>query len=241
MRGLFITGTDTGAGKTFVASALVRALRRQGVRVVPMKPVASGCQQTEAEAFSEDARQLIEAAETVAPPHLISPYRFLPSIAPHIAAAQAGVRIEIVPILEAFRQLASYGDVAIVEGVGGLRVPLNECDEVVDLIAALGLPVVVVVALRLGCLNHALLTAESLIRRGLPFAGWVANHVDPDMAAQEANLDFLREHISAPLLARIPFAPDADPTRAAECFDPALLMPLLGRTAVPRHRAQTQT
>lgn len=212
MKGVFVTATDTGAGKTLVSCAIIRALRRTGRRVAGMKPVASGCEQTARGLTSEDASQLAAASGLAVPIDLVNPYRFAPAIAPHVAAAQAGVRVDLQRIETAYRALCRLADWVVVEGVGGLRVPLNAEEDVADLARRLNLPVVLVVGMRLGCLNHALLTAEAIDRRGLPWCGWIANHVDPQMAVPDANADAIEQRLRVPLLARIPWlaSPEAD-------------------------------
>ncbi|MDP3125399.1 MAG: dethiobiotin synthase [Thiobacillus sp.] len=197
MSGLFITGTDTGVGKTRVAVALIHALRAQDLRVAAMKPVAAGCAPGE---LNDDVSALLQASNVAANLRDINPYSFAPPIAPHLAAQQAGVRIELPVIVAAYARLAAAADVVVVEGAGGWRVPLNEHEEMADLAHALGLPIVLVVGLRLGCLNHALLTAESISHRRLPWAGWVGNTIDPAMACQAANLDALRARLPTPCL-----------------------------------------
>ncbi len=204
-RGFFVTGTDTGVGKTRVAGALIRALRAQGLRVAAMKPVSAGSAPGE---LNEDVTALMEAADVAADLHDVNPYAFAEPIAPHIAAERAGVRIELGVIAAAYARLAAAADVVVVEGAGGWRVPLNEAQDMADLAQALGLPVVLVVGLRLGCLSHALLTAESIAARKLPWAGWVGNHIDPAMACQKANLDALRARLPGPCLGVSPFLLD---------------------------------
>ncbi|MBU1396582.1 MAG: dethiobiotin synthase [Gammaproteobacteria bacterium] len=195
--GFFVTGTDTGVGKTRVAVALIHALREQGLRVAAMKPVAAGHAPGE---LNEDVAALLQAANVAADIRDVNPYDFAPAIAPHIAAQQAGVRIELDTIAAAFARLAAAADVVVVEGAGGWRVPLNERDDMADLAQRLDLPIVLVVGLRLGCLNHALLTAESIAHRRLPWAGWVGNHVDPAMACRAENVAALHARLPAPCL-----------------------------------------
>ena len=196
-RGLFVTGTDTGVGKTRVAVALIHALRAQGLRVAAMKPVSAGSEPGE---LNEDVTALLQAANVAADIRDVNPYAFDQPVAPHIAAAQAGVRIELAVITAAYSRLAAAADVVVVEGAGGWRVPLNEAEDMADLAQALGLPVVLVVGLRLGCISHALLTAESIAKRQVPWAGWVGNHIDPAMACQAENLAALRARLPAPCL-----------------------------------------
>jgi dethiobiotin synthetase len=197
MTGYFITGTDTGVGKTRVAVALIHALRAQGLRVAAMKPVAAGSVPGE---LNEDVTALLQAANVVADIRDVNPYAFVDAVAPHIAAQQMGVQIELPVIVAAYARLAAIADVVVVEGAGGWRVPLNAREDMADLAQALGLPVVLVVGLRLGCLNHALLTAESIVRRRLPWAGWAGNTIDPAMPQLGANLDALRARLPVPCL-----------------------------------------
>lgn len=218
-RGLFVTGTDTGVGKTRVAVALIHALRAQGLRVAAMKPVSAG---SEAGALNEDVVALMQAADVEAALHDVNPYAFAEPIAPHIAADLAGVRIELDVIAAAYARLAARADVVVVEGAGGWRVPLNETEDMADLAQALGLPVLLVVGLRLGCLNHAILTAEAIAGRGLPWAGWVGNAIDPEMAQQAANLDTLRARLPRPCLGVQRYC--ADPAAAADAL-PWLTLP----------------
>lgn len=228
MKGIFVTATDTGVGKTLVSCGIIHALRRTGQRVAGMKPVASGCEQTSDGLVSEDASLLATTSGLGAPIDLVNPYRFLPAIAPHIAAAEAGETIDLQRIETAFQALGRLADCVVVEGVGGLRVPLNEREDVADLARRLGLPVVLVVGMRLGCLNHALLTAEAIERCELPFCGWVANHLDTGMGLPDANVDALRSRLRAPLLGRVPFVPSADAETVAEALDGPALLNALG-------------
>ena len=228
-RGLFVTGTDTGVGKTRVAVALIHALRARGLRVAAMKPVSAGhasqgdSDPLRAEArvesyapggLNEDVAALLQAANVAADLRDVNPYAFAEPIAPHIAAQQAGVRIDLAVIVAAYSRLAAKADVVVVEGAGGWRVPLNEREDMADLAQALGLPIVLVVGLRLGCLNHALLTVESIATRRLPWAGWVGNTIDPVMALRAANLEALRARLPGPCLGVQDFI--SDPVLAAD-------------------------
>jgi dethiobiotin synthetase len=201
MSSYFITGTDTEVGKTLVSCALLLHLRKQHQRVVGMKPVAAG---TTPEGDNEDALALRAAGSIQVPRELANPYCLPLPMSPHLAARAAGQRIEVGVLVERYRQLAALADAVVVEGAGGFHVPLNESQTGADLAQALQLPVVLVVGLRLGCLNHALLTQEAILSRGLHFAGWVANRIDPQMQAQEDNIAYLREHLKAPLWADVP-------------------------------------
>ncbi len=175
--GIFVTGTDTGIGKTVVSLGLMQALQDQGLTVAGMKPVSAGCEQTAAGLRNDDAVLLQQQSSITLEYAAVNPYAFEPAIAPHLAARAAGVEIDLDVILTAYRALAARVDCVVVEGVGGWRVPLNERASVADLAAALGLDVCLVVGLRLGCLNHALLSAASIEAAGCHLAGWVANRL----------------------------------------------------------------
>ncbi len=197
--GFFITGTDTEIGKSFVSVRLMRALKGQGYTVLGMKPIASGCARTAEGLRNDDAQALIAENSLDIPYEQVNPYAFEPAIAPHIAAAEAGVAIELETISERFAALKARADVVVVEGVGGWRVPLNVEAEVADLARCLGLPVILVVGMRLGCINHALLSAEAIRRSGCALHGWIANFLDPDMAAQGDNLAAIERRLGPPL------------------------------------------
>lgn len=209
-RGYFVTGTDTGVGKTLIASALVHRYAQAGLRAAGMKPVAAGRELIDGRAVYGDVEQLRSAGNVALPPEVANPYAFEPPLAPHIAADRAGVRIELDHIHAAFKQAAEAVDILVVEGIGGFRVPLNEREDTADLALRLGLPVVLVVGMRLGCLNHALLTAESIAARGLNLAGWVANGIDPAMDAWEENLHALQKRLTAPCLGVVSFRENPD-------------------------------
>ena len=198
-RGLFVTGTDTGVGKTYVAAALLRALAAAGVRAVGMKPVAAGI--AAGQDVAADVAALAAADGRAVPLPDRNPYAFAPAIAPHVAARDAGVAIDIAVIAAAHARLAAAADVVVVEGAGGVRVPLGPGRDMLDIAGALGLPVLLVVGVRLGCLNHALLSADAIHRRGLPLAGWVANRIDPAMARADDSVADLAASIAAPLVA----------------------------------------
>lgn len=216
-RGYFITGTDTGVGKTLVSQALLYRLRREHARVAGFKPVASGCEQTGEGLRNADALALQRASSLVMPYATINPYAFAPPIAPHLAAAQAGVRIELEKIAACIHSVAA--DAVVVEGVGGWLVPLNETQTVADLAVLLKLPVILVVGLRLGCLNHALLSVADMRARGVAIAGWVANPIDADFAFADANIEALHMRLRLPLLARMPWMSEADAIEsAADCL-----------------------
>ncbi len=216
----FVTGTDTGVGKTLIACALLHGFAAQDKRAVGMKPVAAGCHAGEQ---NDDVFQLRAASNVGVSYGLINPYCFLPAIAPHIAAQRAGVIIDFSVIAKSYQELAAQADVVIVEGVGGFRVPLNAQQDGADLVLELGLPLILVVGMRLGCLNHALLTVEAIAARSLTLAGWVANVVEADMALVEENVAALQQRIAAPLLGVVPYMTQADARVAAKQLDLELL------------------
>jgi dethiobiotin synthetase len=207
---LFITGTDTEVGKTTVAVAVLRALARSGLRASGMKPVAAGATMTSNGWRNDDALDLGAAGNVWLPYEILNPYCLPNPTSPHLAARDAGVVIEIPNILSAFERIKSLSDVIIVEGAGGWLVPIgpdksgDECRTMQDLAQVLGLPVALVVGLRLGCLNHALLTAAAIEQSGLPFAGWIANPIDPHFVEADRYIDSLCTRLRAPLLWRAP-------------------------------------
>lgn len=217
-RGCFVTGTDTGIGKTRVSVGLLHALRKAQVPCVGMKPVASGAARTAEGLRNEDALALQAAASLRRPYDLVNPYCFAPPIAPHLAAREAGVEIRLETIRTAFDALTRDAGTVVVEGVGGWQLPLSETLELPDLVRELELPVLLVVGLRLGCLNHALLTARAVRADGLELLGWVANAIDPAFERPEANLATLEAELGAPLLGRLPHAPDAEAGVLAEAL-----------------------
>jgi dethiobiotin synthetase len=203
MTSCFVTGTDTGVGKTLAAVALLHALARRHARVVGMKPIAAGAEQQGDGWANEDVLALRAASTVAVPPELDNPVLLADPLSPHIAAQRAGMRIDIAEIVRRHRTLAQRADAVVVEGAGGFHVPLSDTETGADLAQALALPVVLVVGLRLGCLNHAALTAEAIHARGLRLAGWVANRIDPAMQAVDENIAWLRQRLDAPLLADI--------------------------------------
>jgi len=210
-KGYFITGTDTNVGKTYFSVALVHALRKQGKTVAVMKPVASGGNYESGELRNDDAAQLLDACGLDIPYELVNPYVFEAPVAPHLAAAENNVDISLPYIMDAYQQLAAKADVVIVEGVGGWQVPLSAGAEksqqlsMVDLAKQLKLPVILVVGMRLGCLSHALLTAQAIRESKLCFSGWVANNLEDEMPRYRENIDSLIALIEEPLIAKIPF------------------------------------
>lgn len=237
MTAFFVTGTDTGVGKTRVSAALLNGLHRTGhARVVGMKPVAAGCEwltfedaqgAAQGHWLNEDVAALRAAGTLAVPPVFDNPYALPDALSPHLAARRAGEVIDLDHIEASFHALRQHADAVVVEGAGGFIVPLTEPDPFTgegswttsaDLAMRLGLPVILVVGMRLGCLNHALLTQEAIAARGLKLAGWVANHIDPGMAAQDENVATLRARLGAPMIARLPWMPDRAASAVADDF-----------------------
>ena len=205
-KGYFVTGTDTGVGKTTVSCALLRAFAAQGKKAVGMKPVVAGSEN----GHWHDAEQLIAASNISAAREHINPYAFDPPVSPHIAARQAGIEIDLAVIQRAYQALSNQADIVIVEGAGGFLVPIGPQQTGADLACALNLPVILVVGMRLGCLNHALLTAQAIHSAGLPLAGWVANCIDPEMLALQENRATLEQRLDGPLLKVVKFGKEID-------------------------------
>lgn len=223
MHGFFITGTDTDVGKTWVTAGLLQVFNQQNLRTVAMKPVASGGEIIEGQLRHADALCLMQHMRAKADYPQVNPYCFSPAIAPHIAARQVDRRIDLDVINKQCRLLAASADVILVEGVGGWQVPLNESETVADLADKLCLPVIMVVAIRLGCLNHALLTAESIQAKGIALAGWVANMYDDHDPFAGENISTLERRLACPLLAKIPLQAAFDAEAIAGCFDAVTL------------------
>ena len=220
MRGVFVTGTDTGVGKTVVACALIHALRAKGVAAHPFKPIAAGAVERDGMWMNEDTQALIAAAGLdPSAAARVTPVLLREAMAPHIAATREHRAITLDPVRAAFAELDDRFVVA--EGVGGFLVPLGKDLDAVDLARALGLPVVLVVGMRLGCLNHALLTARAIAAADLPLAGWIANAIDPDMLVADENLAALEARLDAPLLGRLPHRERPDPRSLAAFLDVA--------------------
>jgi dethiobiotin synthetase len=218
MTALFVIGTDTGIGKTHATCALLHALARRHARVCGMKPIAAGGVQARGGFSNEDSIAHRAASTVRVPPELDNPILLREPLSPHIAAARAGTPISFDTVLSAVAELRARTDALVVEGAGGFLVPLSETQTGADLAVALDLPLVLVVGLRLGCLNHALLTAEAIRARGLVLAGWIANRIDPDLLCPEENLAYLRTHLGAPLWADLPFSANPDPRADADRF-----------------------
>jgi dethiobiotin synthetase len=200
----FLTGTDTEIGKTFITCALLQRARQLGIKAVGVKPIAAG---TDAAGKNEDVENIRAANALNLADEIINPYCFKAAVAPHIAAAEAGITIDFARIEAACRAATQQAELVIIEGVGGFRVPLGVDRDSADLAVKLGLPIILVVGLRLGCINHALLSVEAITSRNLKIAGWVANCIDPNMARFEENLATLKALINAPLLGVVPHDP----------------------------------
>ncbi len=203
-RGVFVTATDTGMGKTWVSIGLIKALRTRNFRVAGMKPVATGCEGPASMLRNSDALQLHEVSSLQAPYDLINPYRFKPPIAPHLAAARIGCSISLEEIQKAYTKLTGMAEFVVVEGLGGWLVPLGGRHDVSDMVRALGIPVLLVIGLRLGCINHALLSARAIREDGAQLLGWIATGVDPDYSTTAETCDYLGEALGAPPLAVVP-------------------------------------
>lgn len=214
-QGYFVTGTDTGVGKTTVSCALLRAFAAQGKKVVGMKPVAAGSENGR----WMDVELLLAAGNVNVTRQQINPYAFDSPISPHIAAQQANTEIDLTVIHHAYQQLHAKADIVIVEGVGGFLVPLNQQQNGADMAHTLDLPVILVVGMRLGCLNHALLTAQAVRAAGLTLAGWVANCIDPQMLVLAENIATLEQRLDCPLLGVLPFDGEMNTQKSAELLD----------------------
>lgn len=212
---LFVTGTDTGIGKSVASAALLHALRREGRTAVGMKPVASGCE-SHPEGWRNEDALLLQAASMPRPAYAdINPFALPEPLAPELAAASAGVTLSLAPILGAFARLQAQADCVVVEGVGGWAAPLSSTLDQIDVVKALDLPVVMVVGLRLGCINHARLTQQAIEAAGARLIGWIANDIDPAMARADDNFAILHRYLPAPCWGRLPHAGRPDPAQLA--------------------------
>ncbi len=215
----FVTGTDTEIGKTFATCALLHRARRNGLEALGMKPVAAGAELLDGRWVNDDALRLQAAGSFDPGLELLNPYCLRSAIAPHLAARDEGVRIDPALIAARLAQLRSMAGCVFVEGAGGFRVPLGEDYDFAMLARELELPVILVVGMRLGCINHALLSAEAITARGLKLAGWIANCIDPAMLRLQDNLDSLRGRLPAPLLGVLPHRGDGDPMAVAGALE----------------------
>ncbi|MGL5632161.1 MAG: dethiobiotin synthase [Azovibrio sp.] len=214
-RAWFVAGTDTEVGKTFSTCALLHKGQQQGLRVAGLKPVAAG---TNALGHNEDVEAIRLANSVTLPESILNPYLFSDPIAPHIAAQKEGVEIHFPPILASVEQAMSQVDMLLVEGVGGFRVPLGKDGDSADLAQALGLPIILIVGMRLGCINHALLTVEAIAQRQILLAGWIANCITPGMNSFHENIETLSQLITAPLLGVVPHSPSGRPSEASHAL-----------------------
>lgn len=219
----FITGTDTEIGKTFTTSALLRAFAKQGNSTLGMKPIASGAEEIDGVLHNEDVDSLVAASSVKAPQEIVVPYLMRTPAAPHIVAAMESVKMDVQHIQYCYQQARQLADVVLVEGVGGFCVPLDDETSTVDLAQHLALPVILVVGMRLGCINHALLTAQAIKASGLRLAGWVANTVDTEMKFFEENVQALKQRLDAPCLAVIPRLAINEIEQASQYLDLNLL------------------
>lgn len=216
MTAFFVTGTDTEIGKSLGSATLLHAFAARGRRVAGMKPIAAGAVWAGDHWHNDDVALITEASNVDVAPELVCPYLLHEAVAPHIAAAGEGVSFDLEHIAACLAEIRSQSDVTIVEGVGGFRVPLTDTQDTADLAVRLGLPIILVVGMRLGCISHSLLTVEAIQARGLRLAGWIANQIDPGMHHAGANLEALQARIPAPLLGHIPHLVPADPRMAVE-------------------------
>lgn len=219
----FITGTDTEIGKTFTTSALLRAFAKQGNSTLGLKPIASGAEEIDGVLHNEDVDSLVAASSVKASQEIVVPYLMRTPAAPHIVAALENVTMDVQHIASCYQQAQQLGDVVLVEGVGGFCVPLDDETSTVDLAQRLALPVILVVGMRLGCINHALLTAQAINASGLRLAGWVANTVDTDMKFFEENVQTLKQRLDAPCLAVMPRLAINEIEQASQYLDLNLL------------------
>lgn len=214
--GVFVSGTDTGIGKTLSSCTLLHALRARGLRAVGMKPLASGCDATPGGLRNEDALALQAASDPRPAYDDVNPYALPAPLAPEIAACEADIAVELAPMLAAHARLAAQADIVVVEGVGGWASPLAPALMQADLVRALDLPVILVVGLRLGCLNHAILSARAIEADGCRLAGWIGSGVDPAMARIDENRELLAGRLPVPCLGWLPWQAAPDPAALAE-------------------------
>lgn len=215
-KGLFITGTDTDIGKTVISAALCHGFAARGERVAALKPIAAGCEQTADGLRNADALSLMAAASIALPYATVNPYAFKPAIAPHLAAAAAGIEIDPDRIKLDIDRVADNADRVIVEGAGGWQVPMDEFLSFADLAELIGYPVILVVGMRLGCLNHALLSADAIYSRNVPIGGWIANCIDPDMSHLQENIETLKGQIAFPYLGTVPWMEHPQPAQVVK-------------------------
>ena len=232
LRSVYVTGTDTGIGKSVASAALLHALRARGLRAVGMKPVASGCERTPRGWRNDDAR-LLQAASAPRPDYAdVNPYALPHPLAPELAAADAGVTLALPAILAAHARLDAQADVVVVEGIGGWAAPLSATLDQRDLVRALDLPVLLVVGLRLGCINHARLSARAIAADGARLVGWIGNAIDPAMDRCDDVFALLQARLSAPCWGRLPFTAPPDPQALARHLEVPVDVPQPARPGI---------
>ena len=218
-KGFFITGTDTGIGKTAIALGMMAALQEKGFKVAAMKPVSAGGELTGEGLRNEDAVMLMRQSSVDLPYEVVNPYAFEPAIAPHIAAGQVGVEMQTEPLLADLNNIREQCDIVMVEGAGGWLVPFNKSETMADVAKSMDLQIILVVGMRLGCLNHALLTQDSIKQMGMRFSGWIANSIIPDFPYSTESLHTLEKRLHAPLLGTIPYKKLPDPVYISNHLD----------------------
>lgn len=226
-KAFFITGTDTNVGKTLIAAGLLIAAKNKGLTTAALKPVAAGCEKTEEGLRNADALLLQSVITQPLVYDQINPYALEAAIAPHIAAQQEKRSLSVDRLSGFCRGVLSSADFTLLEGAGGWRVPINSRETLADLAKNLQLPVILVVGIRLGCINHALLTFEAIVRDGISVAGWVANCIDADMPALQENIDGLRTRLPVPCLGVVPFLAEQSPSLVANYFDDVELQKII--------------
>jgi dethiobiotin synthetase len=209
-RAYFVTGTDTGVGKTLVAVSLLRLAREQGMSTLGLKPIAAGCELIDGQWINEDAQLLLEASSIDIDYPTVNPIALQEAMAPHIAAEREQRQIRCADLVEHYRPLIHKADFTVIEGAGGWQVPLNDSETMANLAVGLNCPVILVVGIRLGCINHALLTAAAIRQSGLQLAGWVANHIYSGMAVMDENVATLEQRLGAQLTGRLPWQDEID-------------------------------
>jgi len=222
--GIFITGTDTGVGKTWFTVTLMEALKKQGHQVAGMKPIASGAILDDGRLMNEDASLIMHHCSEATNYELINPVVFESAVAPHIAVSKKKEIIDLDQIVASYDQLASNSESVIVEGIGGWRVPISDKISIVDLVRALNLPVIMVVGIRLGCINHAILTAEAIRADGVTLCGWVSNQLDKDCLYKQETIDTLNERLDCPQIADLAYMKDFEPDKMLDRINLSLIM-----------------
>jgi dethiobiotin synthetase len=224
MTNFFITGTDTGVGKTWFTVAFMTALKERGLNVMGMKPIATGAEKIKDRLINEDAKLIMQNCSQKVSYNLINPFVFELPIAPHVAAKHEGVVIELDQITKNYHLLKSMCDVLVVEGVGGWRVPVTNEHSLTDLVSKLNLSVILVVGMRLGCINHAVLTAEAIRADGLNLCGWVSNHLDRVYSNSEETIETLKKRLHCPHIADLRYNSNFDPNEIAKEIAPAFIL-----------------